>query len=78
MSILLKAIHSKCVDCSGGSVSEARLCHLTKCPLWPFRQGRNPFAKPRGQSFKANGSSDRLPLFAAPSADEPASAKDAA
>jgi hypothetical protein len=39
----LKAIRAKCVDCSGGSVAEARRCALTHCVLWAFRMGRNPF-----------------------------------
>jgi hypothetical protein len=65
MSTLLQAIRHKCLDCSGGSVTEVRLCHLTKCPLWPYRMGRNPDAKPRGRSYpKPNGSSEKLPLFA--------------
>jgi hypothetical protein len=39
----IKAIRAKCVDCSGGSVAEARRCHLTHCALWAFRMGVNPF-----------------------------------
>jgi hypothetical protein len=39
----IKAIRAKCVECSGGSMTEARLCHLTHCPLWAFRMGSNPF-----------------------------------
>ena len=39
----IKAIRAKCVECSGGSMSEVRLCHLTHCALWAFRMGHNPF-----------------------------------
>jgi hypothetical protein len=39
----LKAIRAKCIDCSGGSPSEARKCVAYKCPLWAFRMGHNPF-----------------------------------
>jgi hypothetical protein len=39
----IKAIRAKCIDCSGGSMAEARLCHLTHCALWAFRMGHNPF-----------------------------------
>jgi hypothetical protein len=39
----IKAIRAKCIECSGGSMAEARLCHLTHCALWPFRMGHNPF-----------------------------------
>jgi hypothetical protein len=39
----IKAIRAKCVECSGGSRAEARLCRLTHCALWAFRMGHNPF-----------------------------------
>ena len=39
----IKAIRAKCVDCSGGSESEARKCVAFGCALWPFRMGVNPF-----------------------------------
>ena len=39
----IKAIRAKCIECSGGSMTEARLCHLTHCALWAFRMGHNPF-----------------------------------
>jgi hypothetical protein len=38
-----RAIRAKCVDCSGGNATEARKCVAYKCPLWPFRMGKNPF-----------------------------------
>lgn len=40
---LLKVIREKCMDCCVGQPSEVRLCHLTECPLWPYRMGKNPF-----------------------------------
>jgi hypothetical protein len=45
---LLEAIREKCRDCSGGSLAEIRHCPVTKCALWPYRMGTNPFALPRG------------------------------
>lgn len=39
----IRAIRAKCVDCSGGSQSEARKCVMVDCALWPFRMGRNVF-----------------------------------
>lgn len=39
----LKAIRAHCVQCGGGSYSEANKCTATSCPLWPYRMGRNPF-----------------------------------
>lgn len=39
----LKAIRLKCLDCSCGSSNEVKLCPVEKCPLYPFREGHNPF-----------------------------------
>ncbi len=36
----LQAIRAKCMECSGGSPKEVRLCPCTQCPLYPFRFGR--------------------------------------
>ena len=38
----LRAIRLKCVDCSGGSFNEVKLCRVFDCPLWRFRLGRRP------------------------------------
>lgn len=38
----LKAIRLKCLDCCCGSSNEVKLCTLTRCPLYPFREGYNP------------------------------------
>ena len=40
---LLKAIREKCLDCCGHYPSEVRKCHITDCPLWPYRMRKNPF-----------------------------------
>ncbi len=40
----MRAIRAKCLDCSGGSTKEARLCPVTACALWPYRMGRRPRA----------------------------------
>src|SRR5215470_19359829 len=47
-SPLLQVIRAECLDCSGDQPSEVRLCTATRCPLWPYRMGTNPFTKPRG------------------------------
>ena len=52
----LRAIRAKCVDCSGGSMAEARKCTAVSCPLWPMRMGSNPF-----YGKKASGSSSGEP-----------------
>lgn len=40
-----KAIRAKCLDCCAGSPGEVARCHLTDCPLWPFRFGKDPFSE---------------------------------
>lgn len=40
---LLKVIRKKCLDCCGGLHGEVRKCHITDCPLWPYRMAKNPF-----------------------------------
>ena len=38
----LKAIRANCVDCSGGSPAEVRLCVIPDCPLYCYRFGKRP------------------------------------
>ena len=38
----MKAIRAKCLDCCCGSSNEVRLCTVEKCPLYPYRFGKNP------------------------------------
>lgn len=38
----MKAIRAKCIECSGGSAYEVRLCPIKKCPLYPYRSGHRP------------------------------------
>ena len=35
-----KAIRAKCLDCCCGHMAEVRYCPATKCPLWPYRMGK--------------------------------------
>ena len=35
-----KAIRLKCLDCCCGSPGEVRNCTATKCPLFPYRMGK--------------------------------------
>lgn len=39
----VKAIREKCLDCCCGSTAEVRDCPVAKCPLHPFRFGKNPY-----------------------------------
>ena len=52
---LSAVIRDKCIDCSGGSRSEADRCTAVKCALWPYRRRTNPFSARRGnsRSFKS-------------------------
>jgi hypothetical protein len=43
---VLKAIRTKCLDCSGGMASEVRDCLVRNCALYPFRMGTNPWRAP--------------------------------
>lgn len=38
----LKQIRKFCLECSCGSPSEVRLCVIPRCPLFPYRFGKNP------------------------------------
>jgi hypothetical protein len=43
----IQAIRQNCIDCSGGNRAEVARCTVTKCPLFPFRLGKNPNKRPR-------------------------------
>lgn len=43
----LKAIRLKCLDCCCGSSNEVKLYTAARCPLYPFRDGHNPFTAKR-------------------------------
>jgi hypothetical protein len=55
----IRAIRSKCLDCSAGVVSEVRKCVAVTCALWPFRMGSNPFHGKKG--FATNISEGKTP-----------------
>ena len=41
----LRAIREKCIECSGGSRHEVRLCTIFDCVLFKYRFGKNPERK---------------------------------
>lgn len=43
----VKAVREFCVECSGGSTAEVKSCPVYKCPLYPFRFGKNPYRQRR-------------------------------
>jgi len=49
----VKAIREYCVECSGGSTAEVKCCPVEKCPLYPFRFGKNPYRQRREMTEEA-------------------------
>ena len=43
-----QAIRAKCLDCCAGQPKEVRRCVCIKCPLYPFRMGREMDLKADG------------------------------
>ena len=43
----VKAIRAFCMECSSGQASEVKACPVYKCPLYPFRFGKNPYRQRR-------------------------------
>ena len=43
----VKAIREKCLDCCCFSAAEVSLCSVERCPLYPFRFGKNPYRAKR-------------------------------
>lgn len=43
----VKAIRAFCMECSNGQTSEVKDCTVYKCPLYPFRFGKNPYRQRR-------------------------------
>lgn len=41
----LQAIHRHCVECSNGQPAQVSLCQISECPLYHYRNGRNPFTR---------------------------------
>lgn len=46
----VKAIRAYCIECSNGSTAEIKDCPVYKCPLYPFRFGKNPYRQRREMS----------------------------
>ena len=42
---VIRAIKLYCYSCSSYQLSEVKNCTVTNCPLFPFRNGKNPFRK---------------------------------
>ena len=46
----VKAIRAYCMECSNGSTAEVKECPVVRCPLYPFRMGKNPYRQRREMS----------------------------
>ena len=57
---VLRAIKLKCLDCSTYNINEIKECPVNKCPLYPFRLGKNPFRKRELSEEERNKLSERM------------------
>ena len=57
---VLRAIKLKCLDCSSYNTNEIKECPVKKCPLYPFRLGKNPFRKRELSEEERNKLSERM------------------
>lgn len=57
----MRAIRAKCLDCSGGSLTEVRECRVMYCPLRPYRSGKKP-----GKTLTASSGGHKSPTTPAP------------
>lgn len=39
---MAKAIKAFCLECGGGVTTTVRDCNIKRCPLFPYRFGKNP------------------------------------
>jgi len=46
----VKVIREKCLDCCCGQWKEVELCTAERCPLHPWRMGKNPYRKPKTEA----------------------------
>ena len=47
---ILRVIREKCMDCCCQQRAEVRRCAAKTCPLWPYRMGKNPFTRRKGNT----------------------------
>ena len=50
-----QALRLRCLDCSGASAVEVRLCTHVQCPAWPFRMGSSPWRPPASKAQREQG-----------------------
>lgn len=59
----LKAIRAKCIECCCWQNTEVKLCPSTDCALYPFRMGKNPYAKREMTEEQRKAAIKRLSKF---------------
>jgi len=52
---IMKVIRAKCIDCCGDQPGEVAKCTAIDCDLWPYRMGKNPFTKRKGNAENLGG-----------------------
>lgn len=72
-----KVIREKCIDCCCGNMAEVARCTAEKCPLHPWRMGKNPYRKKveytedQLEEMRQRGRENRAKQIAAKIASEP-------
>lgn len=57
----VKAIRQHCMDCCCGNSAEVDRCTMEgKCPLYPFRKGKNPYRKQELSEEERQRRSERM------------------
>jgi hypothetical protein len=51
---VLKAIRAHCLECVGWSPSDVEYCTSKLCPLFPYRCGKDPSRKGKGNADSLN------------------------
>lgn len=59
----IKAIKQNCIECCCGDRNEVKLCPVTKCPLWPFRLGHNPYIKRTLTEEQKKAAAERMAAY---------------
>lgn len=57
---LPKVMRTYCLECCLEKPSEVRLCQSIKCPLWPYRMGKDPFRKRKMTDEQKQEAAQRL------------------
>ena len=57
---IMNAIKAKCLDCSADDRNEVKLCDLERCPLWPYRLGKDPDSSRKMTDEQRAAAAERL------------------